>query len=68
MAIDEFLPRAAGHVRIRLSDGSVHTGEFRTDILGPTAISAFFRGDARDISLPIEMIDAIEPLGTASAP
>jgi len=62
MPINDFLPRAHGRVRIQLLDGSIHTGRFRTDILSETALSAFFHGDARDISLPLDAIVAIESL------
>lgn len=62
MPINDFLPRAHGHVRIHLRDGSIHTGRFRTDILTETALSAFFHGDARDISLPLDAIVTIESL------
>jgi hypothetical protein len=62
MAIDDFLPYAYGDVRIRLSDGSVHTGHFRTDLLSPSILSAYFYGDARDISLPIDAIETIESI------
>jgi hypothetical protein len=60
MAIDSFLRRCSGHVCIHLSDGSVHTGRFRTDLLSPEALSAYFHGDERDISLPIHLIDRID--------
>jgi len=62
MAILEFLPRASGYVRMRLTDGSVHTGHFRTDILSPSALSVYFFGDVRDLSLPIADIDTIDEL------
>jgi hypothetical protein len=62
MPINEFMPRAAGRVRIRLCDGSVHTGSFRTDILSASALSVYFYGDAHDISLPIADIDSLESL------
>ncbi len=62
MPINDFLPRAHGHVRIHLRDGSIHTGRFRTDILSETALSAFFHGDTRDISLPLDAIVTIESL------
>ena len=62
MAIVDFLPRAHGRVRIALADGSVHTGHFRTDLLSPSILSAYFYGDARDISLPIAAIDSIDAL------
>ncbi len=62
MAILEFLPQASGRVRIRLDDGSVHTGRFRTDILSERAMSAYFYGEVRDISLPIDLIVSIESL------
>ena len=62
MAIVDFLPRVHGRVRITLADGSIHTGHFRTDLLSPTILAAYFHGDERDISLPIAAIDAIEPL------
>jgi hypothetical protein len=67
MAIVDFLPRAYGRVRIHLADGSVHTGHFRTDLLNPSILSAYFFGDARDISLPIDAIDAIESLTEVQA-
>jgi hypothetical protein len=62
MAINEFIPRADGRVRIHLCDGSVHTGRFRTDILSPSALAAYFYGDAHDISLPIADIDFMESI------
>ncbi len=62
MAIREFIPRADGRVRIRLVDGSVHTGRFRTDILSERAMSAYFYGEVRDISLPIDLIVSVESL------
>jgi hypothetical protein len=62
MATSEFIPQANGRVRIRLTDGSVHTGRFRTDILTESALSVYFYGDVRDISLPIELIDTVEPI------
>jgi hypothetical protein len=67
MAIVDFLPRAHGRVRIHLADGSVHTGSFRTDLLSPDILSAYFFGDARDISLPIDWIDTIEALPEVQA-
>jgi hypothetical protein len=67
MAILDFLPRAGGYVRIHLRDGSVHTGRFRTDILSETALSAYFQGDARDISLPVDAILTIEPVEALQA-
>ena len=62
MAIHDFLSRAYERVRIRLYDGSVHTGRFRTEILSASALSVYFYGDARDISLPIADIETIESL------
>jgi hypothetical protein len=63
MPINEFLHRArAGRVRITLNDGQVHTGRFRTDILSASALSAFFYGDARPISLSIDAVVACEAL------
>ena len=62
MPINEFMARAAGRVRIRLCDGSIHTGSFRTDILSEHALSVYFYGDAHDISLPIADIDSLESL------
>ncbi len=53
---------AADHVRIRLNDGQEFTGHFRTDILTPSALSAYFYGDQRDLSLPIEAVAAVEPI------
>ena len=51
-----------GRVQIELNTGQRFTGRFRTDILGPTAISAYFYGDQRDISLPLDSITRIEPV------
>jgi hypothetical protein len=63
MKINEFLHRArSGRVRIVLRDGQVHTGQFRTDILSQNAISAFFFGDIRPLSLPIDDVVSIEAL------
>jgi len=62
MFADDLILHAAGRVRVNLSDGSVHTGRFRTDILSPSALAVYFFGDARDISLPICKIDSIESL------
>lgn len=62
MAILDFLPQAHGRVQIRLEDGSVHRGRFRTDILSERALSVYFYGDIRDISLPIDLIDSVESL------
>jgi hypothetical protein len=63
MKINEFLHRArSGRVRIVLTDGQIHTGHFRTDILSANAISAFFHGDIRPISLPIDNVVSIEAL------
>jgi hypothetical protein len=59
MKINEFLHRArAGRVRIVLNDGRVHTGQFRTDIVSRSAIAAFFFGDLRPLSVPIDDVDA----------
>ncbi len=66
MSTQEFLRDADGPVRIQLADGSVHTGYFRTDILTPTAISAFFHGDVRDMSLAIDAVVRIEALRSES--
>lgn len=62
MPIGAFMRRCHGRVRIALVDGSVHTGRFRTDILSASALSAYFYGDARDMSLPLDLIVSIEPL------
>ncbi len=63
MKIHEFLHRArAERVQITLTDGAVHTGSFRTDILGPTALSAYFFGDIRPLSLSIDDVVACEAL------
>lgn len=67
MSVQEFIPNARGHVRIRLVDGTVHTGRFRTDILTSTALSAYFHGDTRDMSLPIEAVVEIESLRNEAA-
>ncbi len=67
MSISKFLDLAQlGRVRIALSDGQVHTGHFRTDILSENAISAFFFGDARPLSLSISEVVTIEALPTES--
>jgi hypothetical protein len=61
-----FLPLAhLGPVRIVLDDGQIHTGNFRTDILSERAVSAFFFGDVRPLSLPIDGIVSIEALATS---
>ena len=65
MSINEFIARAEGSVRIHLTDGTTHTGHFRTDILTPTALSAYFFGDDHDMSLPIYLVDKIETLEAA---
>lgn len=63
MKINEFLHRSrAGRVRIVLRDGQVHTGQFRTDILSQSAISAFFFGDIRPLSIPIDDVLSVETL------
>jgi hypothetical protein len=62
MTTQDFLQRCHGDVRIQLTDGSCRTGHFRTDILSPEAVSAYFHGDERDISLPIDLIASIESL------
>jgi hypothetical protein len=63
MKTNEFLHRArAGRVRITLADGQVHTGSFRTDILSATALSAFFFGDERPMSLIIDSVVTCEAL------
>ncbi len=67
MHINEFLHRARqGRVRITLADGQVHTGEFRTDILSASAMSAFFFGDERPLSLGIEEVVSIDALHAES--
>ncbi len=60
MSIAELLPRSQGPVRIRLADGSLHTGRFRTDILSDRAVSVFFYGDVRNMSLPVAIIAGVE--------
>jgi hypothetical protein len=63
MPINEFLHRArSGRVRITLDDGGVHTGSFRTDLLSPNALSAFFFGDERPMSLVIDHVVACEAM------
>jgi len=62
MAIEEFIKHCRGAVRITLSDGSAQNGRFRTDIVTPTALSAYFYGDHHDVSLPIHLIDTIQHL------
>jgi hypothetical protein len=67
MKINEFLHRArAGRVRITLSDGQIHTGAFRTDLLSPNALSAYFFGDIRPLSLSIDDVVACEALAAES--
>jgi hypothetical protein len=63
MKINEFLHRArAGRVRITLTDGQTHTGQFRTDLLSTRALSAYFFGDIRPLSLPIDDIVSCDAL------
>ena len=63
MKINEFLHRArAGRVRITLADGQVHTGQFRTDLLSSRALSVYFFGDIRPLSLAIDEIVACDAL------
>jgi hypothetical protein len=63
MKINEFLLRArAGRVRITLVDGQIHTGQFRTDLLSQNALSAYFFGDIRPLSLHIDEIVTCEAL------
>ena len=52
-------------MRIYLTDGTTHTGHFRTDILTPSSLSAYFFGDDHDMSLPIHLVDKIEKLEPA---
>ena len=66
MHISEFLDRAAAtRVRITLADGQVHTGQFRTDLLSANALSAYFFGDIRPLSLAIDDIVVCEALPAA---
>jgi len=67
VSIEDFMRTADGPVRIRLRDGSSHTGRFRTDILAPSALSAYFYGDAHDMSLPIDAVVGIEALAASIA-
>ncbi len=62
MSTNEFLRNCHGEVRIQLTSGATHTGYFRTDILSSEAISAYFYGNERDISLPIGLVASIEHL------
>jgi hypothetical protein len=65
MKINEFLHRArCGRVRIALADGQMHTGQFRTDILSATAVSAFFFGDIRPLSLSIDDVVSVEAIAS----
>jgi hypothetical protein len=66
MAIEEFLKHCRGAVRITLADGSAQNGRFRTDIVTPTALSAYFYGDDHDMSLPIHLIDTIQHIEEAA--
>jgi hypothetical protein len=67
MNINTFLHLARmGRVRITLRDGQVHTGQFRTDILSKNALSAFFFGDVRPLSLSIGEVRSIEALPAES--
>ncbi len=69
MTIADLLQCAkASRVRITLSDGKSFTGRFRTDILSESAISAFFYGEERDLSLAIEDIVSVEALEAPAAP
>ena len=67
MSVQDFMRNADGPVRIRLTDGSTHTGHFRTDILSSSALSAYFHGDVRDMSLPIAAVVEIEALQQEAA-
>ncbi len=67
MKINEFIHRArAGRVQITLADGQVHTGSFRTDILSANALSAYFFGDVRPLSLAIDDVVRCEALAAES--
>ena len=66
MSNSEFLKNCRGEIRIRLTDGSSHAGHFRTDILSPNALSAYFYGRVRDMSLPIALVESIEHLPEAA--
>ncbi len=66
MSIGDFLKNCHGEVCITLTDGAVCTGHFRTDIVSPEAVSAYFYGNDRDISLPIALIASIEHLPEAA--
>lgn len=58
----DFLQRCHGRVCIELPDGRMLTGQFRTDILSPAAVSAYFFGDLYDMSIPIGLIVEITNL------
>ncbi len=63
MKIHEFLHRSrAERVVITLSDGQIHTGSFRTDILTSSALAAYFFGDIRPLMLWIDEIVSCEAL------
>ncbi|MBD5634661.1 MAG: hypothetical protein IAI49_09300 [Candidatus Eremiobacteraeota bacterium] len=66
MSNGEFLKNCHGEVRIQLAGGAVYTGHFRTDILSADAVSAYFYGNERDLSLPIGIVESIEHLPMAS--
>jgi hypothetical protein len=65
MSIGEFLKNCHGEVCIHLTDGSSCTGHFRTDILSPQAVSAYFYGNDRDLSLPIAIVERIDHIAEA---
>ncbi len=56
MSTIDFLKRCHGRVCIELPDGRKLTGQFRTDLLSPSAVSAYFYGDLYDMSIPISLI------------
>lgn len=51
-------------VRVTLADGTVWTGQFRTDLLTERSLSVYINGRAGDgATLYIDQIVAIEPVG-----
>ncbi len=61
MHIDQLLPLAeASRVRMTLDDGQSFVGRFRGDILTPSALAVYFHGEERNLSLPIDIITAVE--------
>jgi hypothetical protein len=59
---------AGTRVRVRLSDGSEHTGQLRTELLSDRSLSVYIAGSGDEgATLYIDQIIAIVPLSTRPA-